>query len=347
MRFAPIVIPTLHRYEKLVACLESLSQNTWADQTEVFVSLDYPPSERYVDGYERIKEYLKSIDILGFKDCHIYYQTENLGAKANGMFLVNQIAQIYDAYILTEDDNVFSPCFLDFINKGLELFENDNRVCFLCGYAPERNIVAEGNNITANCYFGTWGYATWIKKHLKINEEVSRENFRKILKNPNLCKKLYSERPDLFRYFFEAAMSEPKDVGSIYGGYLYPDGRISYIDHTLGPIMCMDELCTIYPAFSLVRNTGVEDGSGDHTYIWSDRLYSKQSISDEKTFDYNFDEKALWESLAKDKGGDFSPAKRAWLLRRIYLILGLRVTRLIMKVSYEISKWRGERGQKK
>ena len=347
MTFAPIIIPTLHRYDKLIACLESLSLNTWANQTEMYISLDYPPEKRYIDGYERIKEYLSSVDTLGFKECKVYYQTHNLGAKANGMFLIEQVARNHDTYIFTEDDNVFSPCFLDYINKGLELFKEDERVCVLCGYAPERNITVECNNITANCYFGTWGYGTWINKYHRIHDKISRENFRKIINNPDICDKLYSERPDLFRYFFEATMSEPEDVGSIFGGYLYPDGRIAHIDHTLSPIMCMNDLCTIYPAFSLVRNTGVEDGSGDHTYIWSDRLYSKQSISEEKTFDYIFDEKALWDGLAEDKGGDFPPAKRAWLLRRIYLIFGLRVTRLIMKVSYAISKWRGERSQKK
>ena len=45
MNFAPIIIPTLNRCDHLKACLESLNNNHNAENTEVSVSVDYPPSE--------------------------------------------------------------------------------------------------------------------------------------------------------------------------------------------------------------------------------------------------------------------------------------------------------------
>ena len=37
MKYAPIVIPTLNRYDKLEKCLESLSLNSGASHTDVYI----------------------------------------------------------------------------------------------------------------------------------------------------------------------------------------------------------------------------------------------------------------------------------------------------------------------
>ena len=58
MIYAPILITTLNRYECLRRCIESLQKNSWADKTELFISVDYPPTDKYVDGYNKIKKYL-------------------------------------------------------------------------------------------------------------------------------------------------------------------------------------------------------------------------------------------------------------------------------------------------
>ena len=61
MIYAPVVIPTLNRYEHLRQCLESLSNCTLAEETEVYVALDYPPLEKYVEGWQKTREYLYAI----------------------------------------------------------------------------------------------------------------------------------------------------------------------------------------------------------------------------------------------------------------------------------------------
>ena len=87
MIYAPILIPTLNRYEHLRKCLESLSRCTWAEQTDVYVSLDYPPSDqwdRYAPGWEKNREFLRSCGNLGFKNLFVIEQTENLGIYCKG-----------------------------------------------------------------------------------------------------------------------------------------------------------------------------------------------------------------------------------------------------------------------
>jgi glycosyltransferase involved in cell wall biosynthesis len=46
-QYAPVVIPTLNRYDHFKACLESLEKCRGVDKTDVYVVLDFSPSEEY------------------------------------------------------------------------------------------------------------------------------------------------------------------------------------------------------------------------------------------------------------------------------------------------------------
>ncbi|MGN0156494.1 MAG: hypothetical protein ACI39N_04545, partial [Lachnospiraceae bacterium] len=98
MIYAPIIITTLNRYEHLVRCVESLKKNPLAIETELYISLHYPPSEKYRDGYHKIKEWLEQLE-GGFKYIHKFYQTKNLGAAENARFLPKEVYQKYDRLI--------------------------------------------------------------------------------------------------------------------------------------------------------------------------------------------------------------------------------------------------------
>ena len=52
MSYAPVLITTCNRYEHLKRCVESLSKCTLASETDLIISVDYPPSDKYVDGNE-------------------------------------------------------------------------------------------------------------------------------------------------------------------------------------------------------------------------------------------------------------------------------------------------------
>ena len=132
MVYAPIIIVTLNRYEHLKRCIESLQKNGWAKYTELYISVDYPADESHWEGYGKVREYLEN-GIEGFKKVFIYYQSVNLGGAENFMFLKRIIFQSYDRWIETEDDNEFSPCFIEFMDKGLELFKDDPDILYLCG----------------------------------------------------------------------------------------------------------------------------------------------------------------------------------------------------------------------
>ena len=119
-KYAPVLITTLNRHEHLKNCIESLQNNTLANKTDIFISVDYPPSEKYVEGYKRICEYFHSTKIDGFNSVHVFFQEKNLGPNDNYYFLENIIKTEYEFYIFSEDDNIFSKNFLEYMNFYLE-----------------------------------------------------------------------------------------------------------------------------------------------------------------------------------------------------------------------------------
>ena len=66
MLYAPVVIPTLNRFEHFKQCLESLERCNNADKTEVYVALDYPPSDKYVEGGEKLMSTYLSRNLATF-----------------------------------------------------------------------------------------------------------------------------------------------------------------------------------------------------------------------------------------------------------------------------------------
>lgn len=58
--YAPVIIPTLCRYEKFRNYIETLSKCTGADKTTVIIGLDYPLNQTHIAGYQEIKKYLQS-----------------------------------------------------------------------------------------------------------------------------------------------------------------------------------------------------------------------------------------------------------------------------------------------
>ena len=173
MIYAPILIPTLNRYEHLPRCISSLQRNEGAENTELYISVDYPPSHEYEEGYNRICDYLKR-GIRGFKKTDIVYHNNNLGSVKNADLMISRLRGRFDRYIFIEDDIEVAPNFLEYMNKGLELFENDERVFSICstGAAQEQH---GDYNVVLSRNFSAWGVGHWFKKDDILKKSLRRE----------------------------------------------------------------------------------------------------------------------------------------------------------------------------
>lgn len=277
--YAPIIIPTLNRYEHLKRCLESLERCKGANYTDVYVALDYPPSIKYVDGWEKINAYLQEKEINNkFGHLYVIRRERNYGVNpgyGNSSVLLKEIREKYEYYIFSEDDNEFSRSFLEYMNACLVRFIDDERIVKVCGYNfPMQMPNMYKNNFYISKRYCAWGMASWTKKLQPINKYYDFDLLCSILRNNstyNRLKKIY-----------------PRGINLIYSMLKH---RKFYGDAISEIYAYLEDKYFILPTVSKVRNHG-NDGTGVHSLRMNkeqNKFYSEQFIDQSADFEFTND----------------------------------------------------------
>lgn len=292
MLYSPVIIPTLNRYEHFKRCLESLEKCTGAENTTVFIGLDYPPSEKYIEGWKQIDNYLcKKENNNIFAKLVVFRRASNCGVggpNSNTYQLVRFVREKYESYIFSEDDNIFSPNFLEYINIGLVKFKNDERIYSVNGYChPYPFHIGNANYFLHNTDMSAWGYGIWSEKDKKYENDIRTGNF---LYSFDLKKYIKIRKSGLNRAFdYLIYTIGPK-----------PD-YISITDNLLSIYAIANDLYFIVPTVSKVRNEGW-DGSGCNcNQISSKRKNDKFRTVALKHITQNIDMESTFEFLGEGK----------------------------------------------
>jgi hypothetical protein len=271
MIYAPIIIPTLCRYEHFRKLIESLQKCPEAKETDLYIGLDYPAKESHWDGYRKITAYVDTIN--GFKNVIIFKRDHNFGAGENITALREVVFKKYEHCIFSEDDNVVSPNFLAFIDKGLEKFKDDSTVFAICGYRHFYNVkFADNNFFRQNVDFSAWGYGVWKDKYDKFCH----------LWNKNYLKSKAKKLRCLYRVW---RIGWEKINNLIR--YAYGKKEVSFHDKSISLLMAFENMDVVMPKTSMVRNEGW-DNSGLHCTsgnILAEK-HIRQEIDDKDVFVY-------------------------------------------------------------
>ncbi len=281
MVYAPVIICTLNRYEHFKRCIESLENNPWAKYTEIFISVDYPPEEKYVEGHDKIVDYLNSRKFK-FKEVHLYVQEENLGTLPNYLFLQETVFEQYDRLISLEDDIEVSPNYLEFMDKSLEYGKSDEKVFCVCGFSDliKKPATMNGTAFKLCCY--QWGVGIYKEKWLQMEESLTREWINSIVLDKRRMFKLFCESPQTF-YFFLVGYIINKDKV-----FFMDEERVNPIDITILIYMIMNNMYSILPTKSKVRNWGY-DGTGQNCGLNENMLPQKQELDMEQEFEFRLE----------------------------------------------------------
>lgn len=324
MKYAPVLIPTVCRYQHFKECIESLSRCTWADRTDVFVAVDYPGRKEHWEGYRKIREYLEHCGNLGFKSLNVTFRETNYfySGKDNLGSLVKEVAKTYDRYIFSEDDNVFAPDFIVYMDRCLEAFENDQDVVLVTGYSyPVKWDVSDGATcMKQNFNASMWGTAFWTAKNAvfapyinsgkmldDIHQVISEKSYLRMI-DASLCEYIpaaVAPWRKLYRFLMNIS-----DIGM--RAYLAVAGK--YV---------------VSPVISKVRNMGF-DGSGVYCQTITTGLqgttsgtynYDQQPIDESSTFELVLNTKESMDEN-RDRLNRFDVRTQAQMRRtRLYLWL--------------------------
>lgn len=325
MIYAPVIIPTLNREAHLRRCINSLKKNGYAKYTDIYISVDYPPSDRYIEGHKMVVKYLKeNEDDLKkcFNEVHIYYQEKNLGAYVNGPFLRDLVENSgkYEGFIFTEDDNEFSPCFLEYMDKGLEKYKNDDSVTLIASTTDDVDIDRDKYNAFKTISSSAWGIGKWFRKEALVRKDFNRELFEKTSKDFKLLYKIFKKSPLLFNAYCNTLLWR----GSTY---VTEDGNPREIDLNRFFYNYVNNKYIIRPTVSQTRNWG-KDGSGINSGI-SDVSPLEQVISNESSFDYKISEDVYLQKIKKRAFNEYLGFCKQLINIYLYRIVGEEIYKKI------------------
>lgn len=241
MQYAPICLFTYNRVWHTQQTVRALQENALAKESDLYIFSDGPKNEESEKAVIEVRDFLSSID--GFKSVKVITQEKNLGLANSVIQGVSTLLSQFDSVIVLEDDLIVSPYFLKYMNDGLALYEYDDIVASIHGYAfPIREKMPSTYFLRgADC----WGWATW-KRAWKIFEPDGTKLLSQLTR-----KKLQKE--------FDFNKTQPniqmlKDqIAGKNNSWAIRWYASAFIHNML----------TLYPGKSLVRNIGL-DSSGEH-----------------------------------------------------------------------------------
>ncbi|RYG50011.1 MAG: glycosyltransferase, partial [Chitinophagaceae bacterium] len=166
---APIVLFCYNRPDTLKHTVESLRENYWADESDLFIFSDgakKPADEPLV---AEVRAYLKTI--TGFKTVIIKEAPANKGLANSIIGGVNEVINRYDKVIVLEDDLVSSSNFLVYMNNGLDYYRENAKVFSITGFSIPIRGVSE-NTVYYTQRANSCGWGTWKDRWNEIDWEV-------------------------------------------------------------------------------------------------------------------------------------------------------------------------------
>ncbi|MBI4995400.1 MAG: glycosyltransferase [Rhodocyclales bacterium] len=243
---APVALFVCNRPEHTRRTVEALAANREASATELFVFSDAAKSAAAAAAVNEVRAYVRGI--TGFARVSLIERETNLGLARSIIEGVSRLCEDYGRVIVLEDDLVTSPHFLAFMNRALDLWQDEARIMSVCGYMYPVDL-PEGDQSFLLPVAHSWGWATWRDRWAEFDADGAGL----------LARLRTSGRMDQFDAF--GPHSYTKMLTDQIAGR-----NDSWFIRWLASGFLAGKL-SLYPRQSLVRNIGI-DGSGVHCAEW-------------------------------------------------------------------------------
>jgi len=239
MTCAPVVLFVYNRPWHVRQTVLALQRNTLAKESDLFIFSDAAAHDGALPGVREVREYIETI--TGFNSVTIVTREKNLGLSNSIISGVTDILAERERIIVLEDDLVCAPFFLEYMNKALDLYVNEEHVISIHGYNyPVSRSLPETFFLRgADC----WGWGTWRRGWRLFERDGSR--LLEGLRDQCLTKQF-----DFNGSYPFTRMLQKQVAGKI------DSWAVRWYASAF-----LNDMLTLYPGKSLVRNIG-NDGTG-------------------------------------------------------------------------------------
>jgi len=238
---APIAIFAYNRIDYLKILIKSLKKNALSSNSIVYFFVDSWKNSHDKEKVLEVINFIKKIN--GFKKIIITIRNKNYGLANNIISGINFVLRNNKKIIVLEDDLELSKNYLNYVNRGLDIYKNNKTVASIHGWSfpisSQKNIPEFFFLRGADC----WGWGTWKRAWKKFNPN-GKDLLNKIKKH-NLKKKFNFN--NTFNYY-KMLEDQTKQKNNSWAIKWHAS-------------IFLENMYTLYPKSSLVKNNGTKNGT--------------------------------------------------------------------------------------
>ena len=240
--YAPVLVSVYHRLYTLKRCIEALRNNVEAVQTDLFIVSDGAARKTDEDRVSNVRKYVD--EISGFKSVTLIARPENWGANRSVMGAIEDLLRKFGRLIFMEDDILPSIHYLEYMNRGLDFYDENPQVFAICGYKSCFKLPKKYKyDLFALNRYSPWGVGFWADKYFSV-DHGSRNRYDELKVN----------KPELFEFY---QTNDPSFLGILKAD---SEGRIKAADVRIETDLIYSGQVCIYPRNTM---TYVQDTTGD------------------------------------------------------------------------------------
>lgn len=237
---APIALFTFKRPLHTQRTLASLALNPEFARSELHIFCDGSRRADEDAAVEATREVARRFE---HPNKTVHEAPANRGLAASIIDGVGRLCDERGRVIVVEDDLVVAPVFLDFLNRGLDHYQADERVMQVSGHMFAADLSADTGDAVFLPFTTSWGWATWQRAWTHFDPEM--RGFERLAGDRALRRRF--DLDNAYPYF---AMLKKQKAGLLD----------SWAIRWYLSVFARDGL-VLYPRRSLVNNEGF-DGSG-------------------------------------------------------------------------------------
>lgn len=285
MKYAPVVVFVYKRLDKTKICLEALSENIYAEVTDMYIFSDGFKGKGDREAVEEVREYIRKFSKKSrFKSVNIIEREKNLGLANSIISGVTHVISLYGKVIVVEDDLITSKDFLQYMNDALKFYEKNENVGEISAYTyPLKGLEKYNEDIYMTRKAECWGWGTWEDRWKMADwDMLSYHDFKK-----NGREKEFEKLQKGINKMLRMQLKGKLDSWAVRWCYsLFVNNKL-----------------TVYPKMSRTVNIGF-DGSGSHcgiTTMYGSDINTNENACRFKNLDINMElerEAAVFEYIS-------------------------------------------------
>lgn len=289
MPYAPIALFVYNRPVHTRRTVKALLKNKLAGESDLFIFSDAPKTPEAAEAVREVREYIRTI--TGFRSVSIIERDKNFGLANSIIDGVTSVVNERGRIIVLEDDLVVTPHFLDFMNRALDKYENEQQVIQVSGYMFPVKVKIKEDALFLPLTT-SWGWATWKRAWQLFDPDA--KGYAQVKADLALRKRFNLD--GAYDYF---SMLEAQLAGRV-DSWAVRWQLSAFLNNSL----------TIYPRQSLIVNAGF-DGSGTHgTMVGLLSHSGAENSFSPKTFPSEIKPSDSWADVCRTLKNRFSTLDR-------------------------------------